>query len=90
MFTVFTTQTTEMHIFAVIMLHQHTFCVYKGKRNLKLLTTCEVFVGALTVFILLCKYCFENMEKLYSRGFREGRSGYSKHNFFFYRITKHF
>ena len=32
----FSTQTTEMHILAFIMLHQHKFCVYKGKRKLKL------------------------------------------------------
>ena len=39
------TQTIEMHILAVIiMLHQHKFCVYKGKRKLKLLITCENFV----------------------------------------------
>ena len=55
------------------MLHQHKFYVYKGKRKLKLLITCENFCTfcALTVFILLCKYFF-----------REGRSGYSKHNCF--------
>ena len=35
----FSTQTAEMHILAVIMLHQHKFCVYKGKRKLKLLIT---------------------------------------------------
>ena len=33
-----------MHILAVIMLRQHTFCVYKGKRKLQLLITCENFV----------------------------------------------
>ena len=38
------TQTTEMHILAVIMLHQNKFCVYKGKRKLKLLITCGNFV----------------------------------------------
>ena len=31
----FSSQTTEMHILAVIMLHQHKFGVYKGKRKLK-------------------------------------------------------
>ena len=84
----FTTQTTEMHILAVIMLHQHKFCVYKGKRKLKLLITCEIFVLlALEQFL----FCFVNIffwkcgKKVYSRGgFREGRSGYSKHNFFFF------
>ena len=40
----FSTQTTEMHILAVIVLHQHKFCVYKGKRKLKLLITRENFV----------------------------------------------
>ena len=35
---------SEMHILAVIMLHQHIFCVYKGKRKLKLSITCENFV----------------------------------------------
>ena len=38
------TQTTEMHILAVIMLYQHKFCVYKRKRKLKLLITFENFV----------------------------------------------
>ena len=37
-------KTTEMHILAVIMLHQHKFCAYKGKRKLKLLITCGNFV----------------------------------------------
>ena len=37
-------QTTEMHILAVIMLHQHRFCVYKEKRKLNLPITC-VCVG---------------------------------------------
>ena len=32
---IFAFQTTEMHILAVIMLHQHKFGVYKGKRKLK-------------------------------------------------------
>ena len=40
---------------------------------------CENFV---TVFILLCNFFLENVEKNHSQGFREGRSGYSKHNFF--------
>ena len=30
------TQTTEMYILAVIMLHQHKFCVYKGKKEAKI------------------------------------------------------
>ena len=57
-----------MHILAVIMLHQHKFCVYK-------------------YFLHLNSFYFaflENVEKrLQSGGFREGRSGYSKHNIFF-------
>ena len=72
-----------MHILAVIMLHQHKFCVYKGKRKLKLLITCENFVlfVLLTVFILLCNLLFKKMWKksLQSWGFREGHSGYSTH-----------
>ena len=41
----FATQITEMHILAIILLlHQHKFCVYKGKRKLKLLITCEKIV----------------------------------------------
>ena len=32
---------SEMHILAVIMLHQHKVCVYKGKKKLKLLIACE-------------------------------------------------
>ena len=50
-------QTTDMHILAIIMLHQHKFCVYKGKRKLKfrlLVNTLYTFC-ALFVFILLCK-----------------------------------
>ena len=46
---------------------------------LKSLITCENFV---TVFILLCNLFLENVETNQSRGFREDRSGYSKHNFF--------
>ena len=46
-----------MHILAVIMLHQHKFCVYKGKRKLKLLITCEDFVlFAVKQFL----FCFVN------------------------------
>ena len=33
-----------MHILAVIMLHQHKVCVYKGKRKLKLLIASENLV----------------------------------------------
>ena len=61
------------------------FCVYKGKRKLKLLicTFCT-----LTVFILLCKYFFRKCGKksLQLGGFREGQSGNSKHNFFFFAL----
>ena len=35
---------SEVHILAVIILHQHKVCVYKGKRKLKLLIACENFV----------------------------------------------
>ena len=35
---------SEIHILAVIMVHQHKVCVYKGKRRLKLLITCENLV----------------------------------------------
>ena len=78
-----------MHILAVIMLRQHRYCVYKVKRKLKLLITCEKLCTffALIVFILLCRYFFlENVErkKVYCLGgFGEGQSGYCKHNFFF-------
>ena len=60
-----------MHILAVIMLHQHKFCVYKGKRKLKLLITCknfEFFWGALSVFILLHKYVFRKCGKKFTVG----------------------
>ena len=47
-----------MHILAVIVLHQHNFCVYKGKRKLKLLIICENLVRfALQQFL----FCFVNM-----------------------------
>ena len=77
-----------MHILAVIILRQHRYCVYKVKRKLKLLITCEKLCTffALIVVILLCKYFFfKNVEKksLLLGGFGEGQSGYSKHNFFF-------
>ena len=58
------------------MLHEHKFCVYKGKRKVKLLITCENFVlSALYQFL----FCFVNIfrkcgkESLQSDGFREGR-----------------
>ena len=54
-----------MHILAVIMLHQHKFCVYKGKRKLKyrLLANTLYTFCALFVFILLCKYFFRKCGK---------------------------
>ena len=70
----FATQTNEMHILAVIMLHQHKFGVYKEKKNAKiayylwkLCTFCPF-----TVFILLCKFFFRKCgKKSYSRGVLE-------------------
>ena len=50
----FSTQTTEMYILAVIMLHQHKFCIYKEKRKLKLLITCENFVLLALYQFLFC------------------------------------
>ena len=50
----FSTQTTEMHILAVIMFHQHKVCVYKGKRKLKLLITCANFVLFVLYQFLFC------------------------------------
>ena len=69
----------QIHILAVIMLRQHTFCVFKGKRKLKLLITFEnfvVFFSVLTVFILLCKYLFRKCgKKLTVGGFCRGSVG---------------
>ena len=59
--------------------------VYKGKRKLKLLITCENFVrfALEQFFIMLWNIILENVEKkIQSGGFREGRSGYRKHNLF--------
>ena len=51
----FSTQTSEMHILAVIYtLRQHKFCVNKGKKKTKLPITCENFV-------FLCLFCFVNI-----------------------------
>ena len=70
------------------MLHQHKLWVYKGKRKLKLLITCENFVlfCALTVFILLCKYFLRKCgKKVYIWGFLERVSQVTvKHSFFFF------
>ena len=73
----FSTQTTDMHILAIIMLHQHKFCVYKGKRKLKfqlLVNTLYYTFCALFVFILLCKYIFRKCGKksLQSEFFKRG------------------
>ena len=70
------------------MLHQHKFCVYRGKRKLKVLITCETVVlfCALTVFILLCINVFRKRgKKVYSRGVLErvGRVTVNKTFFFF-------
>ena len=54
----FSTQTTEMHILVVIMLHQHKFCVYNGKRKLKLPIMCENSV-LLALYQFL--FCFVNI-----------------------------
>ena len=86
-FFLFTTQTTEMHTLAAPMFHQHKCCVYKGKKKkkkkLKLLITCTFC--ALTDFICFVNIFFRKCGKkcLQSEGFREGGSGYSKHNFCF-------
>ena len=58
-------------ILAVIILHEHKFCVYKGKRKLKLLITCENFVlFAHQQFLFCCVNSFlENVEKINSRVF---------------------
>ena len=78
-----------MHILAVVMLHQHTFCVYKDKRKLKLLITCENFVLFVLYQFLFCfvNIFLENVEKKFTaagEGFREGRLNNSKNNFFFF------
>ena len=70
-----------MHILAVIMLHQHKFCVYKGKRKLQLPVSFENFVLFEIYQFLFCfvNFFLENVEKKFTvGGFREGRSGYSK------------
>ena len=74
-----------MHILAVIMLHQHKFCVYKGKRKLELPITCENFVLFVLYQFLFCfvNNFLENVEKKFYTVFRESWTGYSKHSFFF-------
>ena len=59
----FSIQTIEMHILAVIMLHQHKFCVYKGKRKLKLPITCENFVLTQHLFRLSNVHCDHTWRK---------------------------
>ena len=70
---------------ALNMCRPHTFCVYIGLRKLKLLFTCEIF--AFYLFFVPSLICFGKFEeKVYSRvgGDRENRSGYRKHNYFFF------
>ena len=72
-----------MHNLTLNMRRPHTFCVYIGLRKLKLLFTYEIF--AFYQFL----GCFVNIfwkirgNKLQSGGFKEDRSGYSKHKYFF-------
>ena len=72
-FLFFSTQTNEMHILAVIMLHRHKFCVYKGKRKLKLPITCEnIVLFALYQFLFwFVNIVLENVEKSLQSGFLE-------------------
>ena len=61
-----------MHISAVLVLQQRRFCVYKGKRELKLPITFENFVHFALYQFLLCfvNIVIENMEtQVYSREF---------------------
>ena len=55
-------------LLAVIMLYQHKFCVYKGKRKLKLLITFENFVLFVLLQFLLCfvKIFLEKVEKKFT------------------------
>ena len=61
---------------------------YIERRILKLLIASNNFALLMPdyqFFVLLCKYVLENLEESsQSQGFREGRLGYSKHNFFFF------
>ena len=54
-----------MHILAVIILHLHKFCMYKGQRKLKLSITCETFVFFALYQFLFCfvNIVLENVEK---------------------------
>ena len=71
-----------MHILAVIILNQHSFCINKGKRKLKLLiilcTFCT-FGARLSVFVLLCRCLINIWKKVYNwegrRGGEWGREG---------------
>ena len=62
-----------MHILAVIMLHRHKFCVYKGKRKLKLPITCEnIVLFALYQFLFwFVNIVLENVQKSLQSGFLE-------------------
>ena len=53
-----------MHILAVIILHQHKFYVYKGKRKLKLLSTCENFVNIFLENVKKKVYSWEVLERV--------------------------
>ena len=59
-----------MHILAVIMLHRHKFCVYKGKRKLKLTIACEAFVLFVLYQFLFCfvTIFLEHKEKKFTVG----------------------
>ena len=83
----FSTQTTRIHILAVIMLHQQSICNVIEKESLNdwLLVKSLYFLHFLcpiSDFILLCKY-FGNLRKKIN-SFREDLSGYSKYNFSFF------
>ena len=62
----FSTQTTEMHMLAAIRLHLHKFCVFKGKRKLKLLITCENFVLFAQFLFCSVNTFLENVEKKFT------------------------
>ena len=62
-----------MHILAVIMFYQHTFCVYKGKSKLKLPITCENVVLFALYQLLFCfvNIILENVETSLQSGVLE-------------------
>ena len=89
----FSTRTTGMHIF-VIMLHQHKFCVYKGKCLLKLLITCEnfVFLCFNSFYFALQIFFLENAEKkVYSlkNGVLERVGRVTVNTTFFFHLMSH-